>query len=417
MRSYEKRFEPPGRARYEAAMKVSLSLLLPSAALLLSVSACKDDNKAKPEPTSPPAVSAAIETKAGACASGGGELTDAISAPYFPKAVGGYCVDPQGEVKTYGEKGKLSMDEVCTNAFDGECEVYKRFGLKRVVALRYVDGTGKGGSVEVNLSQFAGPGAYGMFTFRVAAADPAEPSTPKPFAAGAAGAIGTGRAYVWRSQYVVELQYTNENESPEALAKSSETILTAIGKEVGRRLPGPLALPPAAQILPTDKLVPNGIAYPIKDVLGWSGVGPAALGFYKDGDRRWRVLSIVKDDADAAKDAFKTIKSKPGTLPVTGIGDEAAQVVLPSSDDKSATAPKVEMLVARKGNQIWGVGDEEYALRAVDGAAREKARLTKDEARALLKPLVALPAPAVGPTGAKGWASAAPVSSASAPKK
>ena len=25
------------------------------------------------------------------------------------------------------------MDEVCTTAFDGECEVYKRFGLDRVV--------------------------------------------------------------------------------------------------------------------------------------------------------------------------------------------------------------------------------------------------------------------------------------------
>ena len=419
MRGYEKRFEPPGRARYEAAMKASLSLLLPSAALLLSISACKDDNKAKPESTPPPpAMSVAMEAKAGACASGGGDLTDAISAPYFPKTTGGYCIDPQGEVKTYGEKGKLSMEDVCTNAFDGECEVYKRFGLKRVVALRYVDGTGKGGSVEVNLSQFADPGAYGMFTFRVAAGDPAEPATPKPFAAGAAGAIGTGRAYVWRGQYVVELQYTNENESPEALAKSSQTILTAIGKEIGQRLPGPLALPAAAQILPTDKLVPNGIAYPIKDVLGWNGVGPAALGFYKDGDRRWRVLSIVKDDADAAKDAFKTIKSKPGTLPISGLGDEAAHVVLPSSgDDKSATAPKVEMLVARKGNQIWGVGDEEYALRAAEGAARDKARLTKDEAIAKLKPLLATPAPAASSAAPKGSASAAPSPSASAPKK
>jgi len=399
-------------------MKASLSLLLPSTALLLSlVSACKDDNKAKPEPTTPPPAMSAMVAKAGACASGGGELTDPISAPYFPKTAGGYCIDPQGEVKTYGEKGKLSMDEVCTNAFDGECEVYKRFGLKRVVALRYVDGTGKGGSVEVNLSQFADPGAYGMFTFRVAAGDPAEPSTPKPLAAGAAGAIGTGRAYVWRGQYVVELQYTNENESPEALAKSSETILTAIGKEIGQRLPGPLALPPAAQILPSDKLVPNGITFPIKDVLGWTGIGPAALGFYKDGDRRWRVLSIVKDDADAAKDAFKTIKSKPGTLPIAGIGDEAAHVVLPSSaEDKTATAPKVEMLVARKGNQIWGVADEEYALRAAEGAARAKARLTKDEAEAKLKPLLALPAPATVAGSASAAPKAAPSASA-APKK
>ena len=98
------------------------------------------------------------------------------------------------------------MDEVCTTAFDGECEVYKRFVFKRVVSLRYVDGSGKGGTVEVNLSQFAEvAGAYGMFTLRVVAGDPTEPSTPKPLAVGGrGGAIGTGRAYVWRGPYLAE---------------------------------------------------------------------------------------------------------------------------------------------------------------------------------------------------------------------
>ena len=67
------------------------------------------------------------------------------------------------------------MDEVCTTAFDGECEVYKRFGLDRVVVLRYVDGTGAPNSVEVNLSRFTtSDGAYAMFTKRVVAdGDPA----------------------------------------------------------------------------------------------------------------------------------------------------------------------------------------------------------------------------------------------------
>lgn len=331
----------------------------------------------------------------------------------LPKSAGGYCVDPQGEVKTYGEKGKLSMDEVCTTAFDGECEVYKRFGLKRVVSLHYVDGSGKGGTVEVNLSQFADvPGAYGMFTLRVVAGDPADPSTPKPLAAGASGAIGTGRAYVWRGQHLVELQYVNENESPEQLAKSSEAILSAVGKEIGQRLPGPMTLPAAAQILPRDHRVPNGIVFQPKDVSGWSATGPGAIGFYKDGDRRWRVLAIVKDDAEQAKDAFKTIKSRPGSLPVANVADEAAHVIVPSGDDKKAS-PKVEMLVARKGNIVWGVGDEEYALRAASGVDRDKARLTKDEALAKMKPLLTLsaPGPSTAPPG--GSTSAAPSAPAS----
>jgi hypothetical protein len=302
------------------------------------------------------------------------------------------------------------MDEVCTTAFDGECEVYKRFGLKRVVSLHYVDGSGKGGSVEVNLSQFADvAGAYGMYTLRVVAdRDPDDKSTPKPLAAGAAGAIGTGRAYVWRGQHLAELQYNNEQESPEELAKSSEAILTAVGKEIGQKLPGAVTLPPAATALPTANRIANGIVFQPKDMLGWSGIGPAAMGFYKEpsaspgqGDKRWRVLAIVKDDAEQAKDAFKIIKAKPGTLPVANTGDEAVHV---------AVAPKVAFLVARKGNVIWGIGDEEYAVRE-----NEKAAVSKEDAITRMKALLASPTPAAAGSGSAATSSAAP--SGSAPKK
>lgn len=393
--------------------RYSLAALLP----LLFCAGCKDDKpKADTPPPPPPTVASAT---AGACANGGGELSDPVSAPMLPRTAGGYCVDPQGEIKTYGEKGKLSMDEVCTTAFDGECEVYKRFGLKRVVSLHYVDGSGKGGTVEVNLSQFADvPGAYGMFTMRVVAGDPAEPSTPKPLAAGAAGAIGTGRAYVWRGQHLAELQYVNENESPEQLAKSSEAVLTTVGKEIGQRLPGETTLPAPAQMLPTENRVANGIVLHPKDVLGWSATGPGAIGFYKEGDRRWRVLAIVKDDVEQAKDVFKTIRSKPGSLPVANMGDEAAHVIVPSVGEDKGSAPKVEMLVVRKGNVVWGVGDEEYALRAASGPERDKARLTKDEAIAKMKPLLSIAPPARADSAApaaKAAGSAAPAGSA--PKK
>lgn len=393
------------------------------ASMLSTLAACKDDKPKEdtPPPPPPPAASAA---KAGACASGGGAVTDAVSAPFFPRSAGGYCVDPQGEVKTYGEKGKLSMDEVCTTAFDGECEVYKRFKLKRVVSLRYVDGAGKGGTVEVNLSQFADvAGAYGMFTLRVVAGDPVEGSTPKPLAAGGAGAIGTGRAYVWRGQHLAELQYNNELESPEQLAKSSDAILRALAAQVGDKLPGATTKPASAAMLPTENLVANGIVFQPTDLFGWSGVGPAAVGFYKEGDKRWRVVSIVKDDAEQAKDAFKTITSKPGSLPVAGTGDQAAHVVVAPQ----GSGPKVEALVARKGRVVVGVMDEEYA---VSGAGGEKARVSKEDATAKLKPLLSKepPASAESAGGAAGAApagsgsskpspSGAPAPSASAPKK
>jgi len=243
---------------------------------------------------------------------------------------------------------------------------------------------------------------------RVVAGDPADPAKPKPLAAGTAGAIGTGQAYVFRGDHLAELTYTNENESPDQMAKSSEAILGALGKEIGEKLPGSKTLPPAAQALPTANRISNGILFKPKDAMGWKGVGPAAIGFYKDGDRRWRILSIVKDDADQAKDTLKTLKSKPGSLPVANVGDEAAHVVAPTEGEDGL---KIEGLVARKGKSVFGVFDEEYAVRSKDGPkSGEAARLTKDEALAKLKPLLD------SSTGAaSGSSSAAPASSA--PKK
>jgi len=272
------------------------------------------------------------------------------------------------------------MDEVCTMAFDGECEVYKRFGLTRVVSYRYVDGSGSGSSVEVNVSRFRDDaGAYAMYTLRVVAGDPAEAGTPKPLEAGAAGAMGTGRAYVWRGTHLVELQYVNEQQSPEALSQSSAKILEAVGKAVGAQLPGVAQLPAAARALPGQHLLPNGIVFHPKDALGWTGIGPAAVGFYRDEARRWRALSVARDSVQDAKKSWATLTSRPGTqpMPAAGLGvDEAAMVSMPVQPGQ----PALKMMIARKGAMIFGVGDEEYALReaAQRGADIESLRVGRD---------------------------------------
>src|SRR5689334_10218217 len=86
-------------------------------------------------------------SKPGVCNSGGGNVADATSASYFPRVASGYCIDPNGETRSYGEAAKGTLETVCTELLDGECEVYKGFGLKRVVTLRYVDGAGSPATV------------------------------------------------------------------------------------------------------------------------------------------------------------------------------------------------------------------------------------------------------------------------------
>jgi hypothetical protein len=337
---------------------------------------CKDDAKNDHPPPPPPPVAS---THADLCAGGGGTDTDAISAPFVPRAAGGYCIDPQTEIKTYGDKGKLTMDEVCTTAFDGECEVYKRFGLDRVVVLRYVDGSGAPNSVEVNLSRFAAAdGAYAMFTKRVVAdGDPAK-ATVKALAAGAAGATSSSNAYVWRGQYLAELTFVTEDTkmTPQAMAQANEQSTGAIAKEIGARLPGTTDLLPAAAALPGPSRIAMGIAYYPKDALGLTAIGPVAIGYYQDGQRRWRDVAIVRASADDAKEAFRAFKLRPGALPVKGLGDEAVQVVIQEAPDRA----KAEYFFVRKGTSVLGVGDEELVLDpATPSEKLAPLKLAKDE--------------------------------------
>ena len=265
--------------------------------LLLATSACdKGDagrNDRQPPPGPPPGAPAsgvppsasAPGPAADVCAAGGGVDTDPVSAPLIPRAVAHYCLDPQSEPKTYGAQGKLSMDEVCTTAFDGECEVYKRFGLDRVVVLRYVDGTGAPNSVEVNLSRFStSDGAYAMFTKRVVAdGDPAA-ATVKPAAFGAVG--GDEQQQRVRVARVVprraDLRDRGHEDDARGDGRAERRWRRARSPpRSGRRLPGPTDLPPAAAALPPAMRMPLGIAYHPKEALGVSGVGPAAVGYYK----------------------------------------------------------------------------------------------------------------------------------------
>ena len=379
------------------------------AAVLPLLAGCPSkDSARKDDPPPPPPPPASAGLTPGACASGGGEVKDQVSAGFFPRAAGGFCLDPNGETKTYGENAKHAKEEVCTTLFDGECEIYMRYKLTRVVALRYVDGAGKGATVDVILSSYADvPGAYGMFTKRVIAdSDPADDSAPKPFGAGGAAVLGTGRAYVWRGQYIAELQYNNEQESPEQLTKSSGAALPILAKEIGAKLPGPLDKPASAKALPEAGLVSSqAMEFLAKEPLGLKGIGPAALGYYKDADKRYRLLAIANPDVDQAKDAMKSLAKRPEALPVSGVGDEASLIVIKQGESK------VEYLFGRKGALVGGVGDEDY---------QQAKHLSKDEKIAKLKAwLTAAPASSGSSAPASSGAAPAPSPSASsaAPKK
>lgn len=342
-------------------------------AVVLLASCSKKETREEQGVAPPPVES----SKPGACAGGGGTVKDALSAKFFPRTAATYCLDPNGETRSYGKEATGTLDTVCTEQFDGECEVYKSYGLNRVVTLRYIDGEGSPGSVNVNLSRFDSPeGAYGFFTKRVVAdADPLE-NAPKPLEAGGSAAIGTGVAYVWRAEYVAELSYANELEAPEQLAASSAKVLPPLAKSLGDGLPGSAAALPAVQRLPTAERIPMGVSYASSDLLGIAGVGHGAMGFYQSGPKRYRVIAIQRADDAAAEDVYKTLRKIDAAKGLKTLPFEAVAFDQQNGED----SPKVSWVVGRKGNTLLGVGDEEFvATGGQDSAGKLLDKTEKEE--------------------------------------
>jgi hypothetical protein len=316
------------------------------------VTGCKEDAPPKREPPPPASVA-----KPAACATGGGVIGDADVSKLVPRVIGDFCIDPNDSEKTFGEAAKAPLDKIC-DLFDGECEIYKGFNLRRLVALRYVNGAGKAATIDMYVEKYASAeSAYGMFTKRVVGeGDPAREDTPKPIEGGGSAALGKGSAQLWRGSYLVELTYADEAANAEAIDAACAKLLPALVKEIGAKIPGDTALPAAALALPKEHRLPLGIRWATKDVLGIEPLAPAAFGYYADGARRYRMLAAQREP-DAAKDLLATIAKQPGATKEKGPGDGQVRLV------RKEGAVSVEWIFTRKGNVILGVGDEPLALR------------------------------------------------------
>lgn len=340
-------------------------------ALLLAATpvGCKKA-EVRPAPTSDVPPASAVPAGTDACATAG-TVTDAVSASYFAAAIPGACLDAKSETRTFGDRGKSTLEELCTTAFDGECEVYRGFGVKRVVGVRYVESLGKQGTVEVYLSQFAtNAGALAMYTKRaVGESDPADPKAPKTFGAGDRSAMGTGRGYVWAGDYLIELTYTNDDGSltQEAFGASAESLLSPIGRAIAKALPRNDTGVPSVRALPVGSMIEGGLAFLPNDAFGIANLGPVGLGYYQDGPARFRIFAIARTDEKTAKADMLLLKSRPKAKPQTGLGDESVAVELDGSTDH----PGSHFVVTRVGASVIGVGTEPFTpAQTLDETAR-----------------------------------------------
>lgn len=320
----------------------------------------------------------------GAGAAGGGAL-DPLAAPPparraalepvagralapWPAEIGSFCLDAYSEVRAYGVDAAQPLARACEQVLGPGCDDVS--GLERVTSARYVDAAGGPQSLDLVAMRFAdADAAYASFTDTlIGERDPAE-LTARALDTRVDVVLDGQRASAWRGRYVLALDYRDETApaarreagARERLPASVRLLLTAVPSEPDLPLP--------VQKLPKEHRLPLGVRLELGDALGVRGMGAGAIGYYRDGDKRWRVLAIVRPDADAAHDVLSTLARSPAAHRIRNAPIEAFSF----TERRLPAEPAVGWVVGQRQEVIYGVGDEASALPEFMPAEREAA--------------------------------------------
>lgn len=308
----------------------------------------------------PPVAAPALSVCANAKTTFGVEDVDEVLKPL----VGALCVDPNTPPRMYGEQTPNAMDLVCTELFNGECELYKSFGLRRVTTLRYVKNDGSLAAVNAVVSRFVGSmGALSFYSRRVLANQDPKLVTLQAIEGVEGAALGNGVAYLWAGPFVVELTYTNEQETPAQVKASSRELLSQLVRAGGSGNP-PKALPPPALVLPAEGRLPFGLSIEPRDGFGVSGLGPVATGYYEREGKRYRIAVSQSDSEAAAKDVYTGLHRLPGRHSLKEVPYDAFEV-----RDAVPDRPPTLWLVGKLNNRVVAVMDEPLAM---EGSTQEQ---------------------------------------------
>jgi hypothetical protein len=374
------RFERPGSSRGGAPRAAAIHrCAVSSIVAAFVVPACDGDPPPRRDP--PPIVSAPAP---GACAGAESAPRDPFARALLPLRSGALCADPHGSERAYGEDAEKPFERACDELLDGECEIYRSLGAVRTMEVRYVDDGGSSATATVLLSKFStSEGAYAMFTLRVVGdGDPASEVTPKQIDAGLAAAAGVNNAYVVRGPFLAEVVLTDDKAgSVAALRAAADRHVIPLAKAIGAKLTGDLSPPPAVAALPESARLPLGVRYHTRDVLGIAGAGPGAVGYYREGDKRYRIGAMLRRDGDQAKDLLATFAKEPGAAREKAPYDGFVRLIVQPPGELPS-----EWVLGRARGVVLGIGDEVRVLRdTMTGEERGKLLLSTKEEMEKLK--------------------------------
>ena len=351
------------RFRYEEAMFIPrgqrshnrwLGVPLAACVLLGAVVGCerKKEQGARPPLTKPPP---------GVC-----EGASAAPVEGLVGQANGFCIDPRSDVRRYGAFSDIPLDAVCTELFNGECELYKSYGLEGVKTLRYLAADGSPRSINVVVSLFhRSSGAFGFYTRRILGSDlPARATVHALKNVAGRGSTGVGVTYLWRGKQVVELTYVSEDETPTEIERNSPQVLHPLTSAISETLLGPTDPSRDVLMLETEELDEQGVKVE-KDVMGVVGAGESAVGYYSRPDTPHRLLIAERRDETGVRDLVSLLQRAGGYKKLKG---RDIYVLRMTAEER---APET-WYARREGNLLLGVGPLELPSAPIHSTPKER---------------------------------------------
>jgi len=295
------------------------------------------------------------------------ELESALGAA-LPARLGGFCLDAHARLRVYGEGAPEPLERACARVLGPGCE--EQPGLQRVVVSHYRDQRGGPATLELIVSAFADvDAAYANFTERwIGERDPLQIGA-RVLEGPGLGVLEGERAEGWFGRFVAVVLHGDAAAPAAERAGAAAAQLPGALRQVLAALPGEPALPLAVQKLPAAHQVPLGARLLLGDSLGIPGLGAGALGYYRQGEKRWRVLAVVRSDSESARDVLGTLSQNPAVRPIRN----APFPAFAWTERRLPREPQVGWVVGQRQEVVYGVGDEATALPELTSAEREAA--------------------------------------------
>jgi hypothetical protein len=271
----------------------------------------------------------------------------------LPGRVGEFCLDPNADVRRYGEGTASPLDGVCVELFNGECEIYKGYGLEGVKTTQYV-ATGKGrASVSVVASRFRhSSGAFGFFTRRILGDGLPSQVTVVPLKVTGRAALGPGVLYLWRGKQVLEMNYVSESETPAEIEQNSAPVLRSLSASTSQLMLGTTTPETGVAVLESMSEASFGVLVRADGLFDLSGSGPYATAYFEASstshDPAYRLVTAERRDEAAVRDLLQLVTRN-----------------VPSHKLKGTTSHRVRWTAEGQAPETWLLTTEGNLLLAV----------------------------------------------------